>query len=444
MRDLRYQLKTTVKLAIPVIIGQLGHMMMGVVDSLMVGRLGVIPLASASLANSIVFLILVVGIGFSYAITPYVAMAYGKKKFSECGVVLRQGLLTGIAIAVVLTAITFGMTGVIPGLKQSAEVVNETVPYMKILGWSIIPVLIFQVYRQFSEGLFFMKPAMMIIIAANILNALFNWIFIFGHWGFPAMGLRGAGYSTFGTRTAMAVALAAYIMSSRKFNPFSPGLRYKKIDWQMMGKLVKLGMASAFQNFFEIGAFAGAAVLIGWFGPNELAAHQIALNMAAITFMFGLGISASASVRVGNAVGRKDFGYARRAGVISVFLSAAVMGSFGILFVVFRNQLPQLYVSDVSVVHIASSLLVIAAMFQISDGVQVVSLGVLRGLADTRFPTVVTFIAYWIIGLPCGYFLGFVMDYKAQGVWIGLFLGLTVSALLLTIRFFTLTRSKTR
>jgi MATE family multidrug resistance protein len=371
-------------------------------------------------------------------------MAYGKKKFSECGVVLRQGLLTGIAIAVVLTAITFGMTGVIPGLKQSAEVVNETVPYMKILGWSIIPVLIFQVYRQFSEGLFFMKPAMMIIIAANILNALFNWIFIFGHWGFPAMGLRGAGYSTFGTRTAMAVALAAYIMSSRKFNPFSPGLRYKKIDWQMMGKLVKLGMASAFQNFFEIGAFAGAAVLIGWFGPNELAAHQIALNMAAITFMFGLGISASASVRVGNAVGRKDFGYARRAGVISVFLSAAVMGSFGILFVVFRNQLPQLYVSDVSVVHIASSLLVIAAMFQISDGVQVVSLGVLRGLADTRFPTVVTFIAYWIIGLPCGYFLGFVMDYKAQGVWIGLFLGLTVSALLLTIRFFTLTRSKTR
>ncbi|MCK4943559.1 MAG: MATE family efflux transporter [Candidatus Aminicenantes bacterium] len=443
MRELKYQLKTTIKLAIPVIIGQLGHMMMGVVDSLMVGRLGVIPLAASSLANSIFFLILIVGIGFSYAITPYVAMAYGKKEFSECGVVLRQGLLAGLGIAVVLTVITFGMAGMIPGLKQSTEVVNETIPYMKILGWSIIPVLIFQVYRQFSEGLFFMKPAMIIIIAANILNALFNWIFIFGHWGFPAMGLRGAGYSTFGTRTVMAGMLAAHILSSSKFKPFEPGLHYKKIDWQMMGKLVKLGLASAFQNFFEIGAFAGAAVLIGWFGPKELAAHQIALNMAAITFMFGLGISASASVRVGNAVGRKDFAYARRAGFISVVLSAAVMGSFGILFIILRKQLPQLYVTDVSVINIASSLLIIAALFQISDGVQVVSLGILRGLADTRFPTIITFVAYWVIGLPCGYLLGFVMNYKAQGVWIGLFLGLTVSALLLTTRFHKLTRSKT-
>lgn len=443
MKELRYQLKTTVKLAVPVIIGQLGHMMMGVVDSLMVASLGVIPLAASSLANSIFFLILVVGIGFSYAITPYVAMAYGKKEYSECGVVLRQGLLAGLGIAIVLTLVTFGVTGIIPGLKQSKEVLTETIPYMKTLGWSIIPVLIFQVYRQFSEGLFHMKPAMIIIISANILNALFNWIFIFGHWGFPAMGLRGAGYSTFGTRTAMAVMLAAYVLSSRKFKSFAPGLHYKKIDWQMMGKLVKLGLASAFQNFFEIGAFAGAAVLIGWFGPKELAAHQIALNMAAITFMFGLGISASASVRVGNAVGRRDFGYARRAGFISIFLSASVMGSFGIVFILLRKLLPQLYVTDVSVINIASSLLIIAALFQISDGIQVVSLGILRGMADTRFPTIITFVAYWVIGLPCGYLLGFVMNYKAQGVWVGLLLGLTVSALLLTVRFRKLTRSKT-
>ena len=443
MKELKYQLRTIIKLAVPVIIGQLGHMMMGVVDSLMVGRLGVIPLAASSLANSIFFLILVVGIGFSYAITPYVAMAHGKKKFSECGIVLNHGMLAGLGIAIILTLITFGMTGMIPNLRQSTEVANETIPYMKILGWSIIPVLIFQAYRQFSEGLFSMKPAMVIIIAANILNALLNWIFIFGHWGFPAMGLQGAGFSTFGTRTVMAGALAGYILISRKFKPFGPGLHFKNINWQMMGKLVKLGLASAFQNFFEVGAFAGAAVLVGWFGPKELAAHQIALNMAAITFMFGLGISASASVRVGNAVGRKDFVYARWAGFISVVLSAVVMGSFGIMFVILRKQLPQLYVTDVSTIKIASSLLIIAALFQISDGVQVVSLGVLRGLADTRFPTIITFIAYWVIGLPSGYLFGFVMNYRAQGVWVGLFLGLTVSALLLTTRFHKLTRSKT-
>jgi MATE family multidrug resistance protein len=435
MTEIKKELKIIVNLSIPVVTGQLGHMMMGVVDSVMVGRLGAVPLAAASLSNSIFFLIMVVGIGFSYGITPYVAMAHGSGENKKCGVVLRQGLISGFFVTFVLTVLTLSVSNIIPYLKQPETVTKQAIPYLNILGWSVIPMMLFQIYRQFIEGLSVMKPAMVITVIANLFNGFFNWIFIYGHLGFSPQGLKGAGIATLLTRSLMALVLIGYVMKTRRFKKYDPTLHYKTFDLDLNKKLLKLGLASGVQYFFEVGAFTVSAVIIGWFGASQLAAHQISLNLAAITYMFGLGISSASAVRVGNAIGRKDLEAAKKTGFTAMVLAITVMGFFGILFVFLRDFLPTLYIDDMKVIKTASSLLLVAALFQMSDGAQVVLLGALRGVSDIKFPTYITFTAYWVIGLPFGYFLGVYYNLKAIGVWLGLFLGLTVSAVLLSLRF---------
>jgi MATE family multidrug resistance protein len=251
----------------------------------------------------------------------------------------------------------------------------------------------------------------------------------------PAFGLVGAGIATFCSRLYMAIALLWYISTAQRFKPFDPTLHYKSIDWKIMKKILEIGLPSGFQYFFEVSAFAGSSIIIGWIGTNALAAHQIALNLASITYMFALGISAAATVRVGNAVGFKSIGRIRNAGFSAVLMGASVMGSFGIMFIIFRNIFPTFYISNVDVIQIAASLLIIAAFFQIFDGTQAVGLGILRGIEDVKAPTLITFLAYWIVGLPVGYILGFNFNLGVQGVWIGLSIALAVSALLLFFRF---------
>jgi len=442
MTEIKKELKIIINLSIPVVIGQLGHMMMGVVDSVMVGRLGAVPLAAASLSNSIFFLIMVVGIGFSYGITPHVAMAHGNNEDKKCGVVLRQGLISGLFVTAVLTALTLLVSNIIPYLKQPVAVTKQAIPYLNILGWSVIPMMLFQIYRQFIEGLSIMKPAMVVTVIANFFNGFFNWIFIYGHFGFEPLGLKGAGIATLLTRSLMALVLIGYVVKAKRFKKYDPTLRYKKFDLDLNKKLLKLGLASGVQYFFEVGAFTASAVIIGWFGASQLAAHQISLNLAAITYMFGLGISSASSVRVGNAVGRNDMKGAKKTGFTAMALAVGIMGFFGLMFILLRNYLPTLYIEDKEVIKIASSLLVVAALFQMSDGAQVVQLGALRGMSDIKFPTYITFTAYWAIGLPVGYFLGVHYNLKAIGVWLGLFLGLTVSAILLSLRFYHIVSKK--
>ncbi len=233
----------------------------------------------------------------------------------------------------------------------------------------------------------------------------------------------------------MAVALALYVSYAIRFKPFNPGLRFKTIDFKIIKNILKIGVPGGLQYFFEIGAFTGSAVIIGWLGTTPLAAHQIALNLAAFSFMFALGISSAASIRVGNAVGRGDIRATRMAGFAAVIMSCTVMGTFGIIFVIFRFFLPSLYIDDQAVINVAASLLVIAALFQLSDGAQAVGLGALRGIADTRIPMIITFIAYWVIGLPGGYLLGFTFRLGVEGIWIALLLALTASAIMLMVRF---------
>lgn len=428
-------IKRTISLAYPVTIGQLGHVMLGVVDSMMVGRVGAVPLAAASLVNGLVFLVMVFGLGMSLAITPLVAIAKGQENQQECGAVLQNALLINSLLAVGLTIAVYFLSDLIFYLNQSPEVAAQASSYAKIIGLSILPFMIFQSYRQFIEGMFYTRPAMYISIGANIVNAFGNWVLIYGNLGFPAYGLDGAGYATFITRIFMALTIMIYVIFSPRFKEFNPAPRFRAIDRTIIKKILNIGIPTGFQHFFEVGAFAFSAVMIGWLGSKPLAAHQIALNMASITFMIILGISAAGTIRVGNALGRKNMMEVREAAFTAILMAASIMACFGITFIMFRTTLPTLYINDPEVISIAASLLIIAALFQVSDGVQAVGLGVLRGITDVKMPMIISLVAYWIIAFPVGYCLGFILNWGVQGIWVGLLLGLTIAAIFFSLRF---------
>lgn len=435
MDNYKYHIKETIKLAYPVVIGQLGHMMLGVVDSLMVGRLGAVYLAAASLVNGLILLILVLGIGMSVALTPLVAIAKGSEKHDECGIILRQGLLVNLIFSFLLVIVIYFLADLVYYLDQPIEVAQYAESYLKILNISIIPFMLFQTYKQFSEGLSFTKPPMVILVVSNLVNAFGNWVLIFGNLGFPKMELDGAGYASLMTRIFMAIAIFLYIRNAKSFKEFDPSLKFKSINMPIIKKIVNLGIPGGFQMFFEVGGFSFAAIMVGWIGVNQLAAHQIALNLASITFMVGLGISISATIRIGNFLGKRDLAGIKKAGFTALFLVTLIMGSFGLLFLVFRNYLPTLYINDLEVIKIASSLIIIAAIFQIVDGLQVVGVGILRGLTDLKAPMVISFVAYWIIGLPVAYLLGFVFQFGVEGIWVSFIVGLSLAAIFFFLRF---------
>ena len=435
MKITKLEIINTFKLAYPVIIGQLGIVMMGVVDSMMVGKLGPIPLAAASLGNSLIFLILIIGIGSSIVVSPLVAILVGAKRYSECGVYFRQSLVVNIAVSIVMIVIILLGVNFIYALKQPKEVIDQTIIFMTIVGLSALPLMIYQTYKQFIEGLSVMKPAMIIALLANIINLLGNWILIFGKLGLPALGIAGSAWATFSSRVFMAVALMIYVMKNKKFRQYDVTFHFRGLNFAIIKKILRLGLPSGFQYFFEVGAFSFAVIMIGWIGANELAAHQIAINLASISFMAVLGISQAASIRVGNAVGEQNISNVRKAGFTGILIGIFIMLISGMIFITFNDLLPELYISDEKVIEIASRLIIIAALFQLSDGTQAVGIGVLRGLTDVKGPTIITFIAYWVISLPVAYMLAFTFRLGVDGVWYGLLIGLTASAIMLTLRF---------
>lgn len=320
-------------------------------------------------------------------------------------------------------------------MNQPDEIVGAASLYMKVLGFSMLPLMLFQSYRQFAEGVSFLRPAMIIMLLANIINIFANWIFIYGNLGIAPLGLTGAGIATISSRTFMAITLMIVIRKSSKMKRFDPTLNYKKIDFPMMRRLLAIGIPTSFQYFFEVSAFAASSIMIGWMGTVELAAHQIALNLASISFMVAMGISSAATIRVSIAMGKKDIHGTRIAGFSATVLCAGFMATAGLIFILFRFFLPTLYISEKQVIDISATLLVIVAFFQISDGTQAVGLGILRGITDMKIPTVITLGAYWIIGLPSGYLLAFKLNMGIYGVWYGLLISLSASAIFMMLRF---------
>ena len=414
--------------------------MLGVVDSLMVGKVGTASLAASSLVNGLYFLVLVLGIGITSAITPMVAIARGGKRDEECGVIINQAFIVNGIFSIILAVLLFILANFIKYFDQPPEVAVLAESYLKTLAISSIPFMIFQVYKQFYEGVSDVIVPMVIALLANISNAFFNWVFIFGKFGFEPMGLDGAGYSTLLNRTFMAVAIMIMVFRSEKFKRYHLHFRLNEISISIVKKLLQIGLPSGFQYFLEVGSFSFAAIMIGWIGEDGLAAHQIAINLASVSYMLILGISAAGTIRVADAYGQHDKKNIRLAGFTVLLLAVGVMACFGIFFVIFRNFLPTLYVSDNEVINIASNLIIIAAMFQIFDGMQASGVAILKGLTDVKIPMLFSFFSYWIISIPIGALFGFYFQMGVVGIWIGLSLGLALVGIFTATRFNRLSR----
>ena len=303
-------------------------------------------------------------------------------------------------------------------------------------------MMVFQTFKQFAEGLSQTKQAMYITIFSNLVNVFLNWLLIWGMWGFPEMGMNGAAWATLISRVLMMVLMAAYVLSTKSFAQYN--LRFFKVRFSrpMLARILKIGVPTGFQFIFEVSAFSAAAIMMGWIGVNALAGHQIALNLASISYMMATGVATAGMIRVSHFIGKGDLVAMKDAGRVAFGMVVAFMFVCALLFFAFRFYLPTLYIDDPEVISLAASLLILAGFFQISDGVQVVGLGILRGMEDVKVPTLVTFFAYWALGLPLGYLLAFKFGLGESGIWIGLLIGLTITAALLFYRFEQLSKKK--
>ncbi|MDB5144501.1 MAG: family efflux transporter [Mucilaginibacter sp.] len=434
--------RDSLRLAIPVVISQIGHTLVQTADSIIVGHFaGTISLAAVALVNSIFVMAMVIGLGISYGITPLIAQHNGRHEHDECGQLLSNSLLINSITGIILfVLISFGAMQLIGHLDQSAEVVRQAKPYLFLMGTSLIPLLIFNTFKQFAEGLGFTKQAMLISIWGNLLNICLGIIFVKGMFGISPMGIKGVGYSTLIDRCTMAIVMGIYVFRSKYFRKYLQNFAIRNIDKLRSMRILKIGAPVALQYTFEISAFSGAAILIGTISPIAQAAHQVAISLASLTYMAASGIAAASAIKSGNFFGAKKHQELRLSAISNYHIAIVFMSCTAIIFTFGNHLLPWIYTSDQRVIVIAAQLLIIAAFFQLFDGTQVVGLGVLRGMGDVNVPTFITFIAYWIIGLPVGYLLGIKFNMGVSGVWYGLVLGLLTASILLFVRFQLISR----
>jgi MATE family multidrug resistance protein len=429
--------KSNLHLAIPIVVSQIGHTMVHLADSVIVGHFaGTTQLAAVSLVNSLFMLILVLGLGISYGLTPLVAKENGRGNADECGKLLSTSLLINLVTGTILyLLIHFGSLLVIDHIGQSPEVLFYAKPYLKYLGISIIPLMIFQTFKQFAEGLGFTKQAMYVSIWGNAINIILGVVFVKGLFGVEPMGVKGVGLSTLIDRLLMAIVMSVYVIRSKHFRSYLKHFNFFFIDKLRSVQIIKIGGPVAMQYAFEISAFSGAAILIGTIGAVEQAAHQVAINLAAVTYMIASGVASAATIKTGNNFGKMNFRDLRKSAIASYHIIICFMSLTALVFIAFNTLLPYIYTEDQAVIGIASGLLIIAGFFQLFDGTQVVGLGVLRGIGDVNIPTLITFIAYWVIGIPLGYTLGIYYNLGVNGIWYGLTTGLLTASILLFFRF---------
>lgn len=438
------EFKYNLSLSFPVILGLLGHTIVQLVDNIMVGQLGTTELAAISLGNSFVFIAMSLGIGFSTAITPLVAQADGRKDRAAAQDVLSHGVVLCMILGVSLFIAVFSARKLMYSMGQPPAVVEYAFPYLKWVAASLVPLIIFQAYKQFADGLSKTRPAMYATVFSNILNVIINYFLIFGYGGFPKMGVEGAAIGTLIARIGAVIFILLFIQYHSLFKGYSLRIGFKKQRISLFKKILSLGFPSALQMFFEVAFFTMAIWMSGILGKNSQAANQIALNLSSMTFMFAMGLGVVAMIRVGNQSGMKTYADLRRI-AISLFL---LIGLFDVLFCIvylsLNDQLPWIYLENygaatpadtLEVVSIAAGLLLVSGFFQITDGLQAVILGALRGIQDVNVPTTLTFISYMVIGLPVSYYLGLKTSLGAVGIWLGLLTGLSTSALLLFLRF---------
>ncbi len=428
------------KLAVPIMISQVGQLLLNVVDSIMIGHVGIAPLGASAFGGAIFSFFLVFGFGVLGCVSPLMARFDGSQNVEGVREVFRHGVFLGLALGVILAGSIVILSFFLELFDQPIDVLDLAAPYLVIMAYSLVPALLFHVFRQTSEALGRPVIVVMIVMAAVALNAFLNWLWIFGNWGFSPAGLVGAGWATFTTRILMFLGLWIYVYRHPTFTGYLPLVWRKVLNVSLIREMLRIGLSSGFQTLFEVGAFVAAAVMMGWLGTQVLAAHQVALSVVSMTFMVTMGISFAVSIRVGHALGRGDIRAARRLGFGGIVLGGLWMGLFGIAIYAFKDLLPRIYVDDTGVMHLATSFLVMGAIFQIFDGIQGVAIGALRGMGDVKIPTLITFVVYWVITLPLVYLLGFKTSLEGHGVWMGLTVGLILAAIMLTSRFDASTR----
>lgn len=422
------ELSELILLAIPVALGELGWMSMSVVDTAMVGRLSAVDIGAVGLGSILYHTIVLFGFGLLLSMDPLVARSYGAGDLKDCYHTLHQGIFLALALTLPLMAISYGLPLLLFRWDVSSVVAVAAAPFIRALAWGTLPLLLYACLRRYLQAMKLVRPVMVALLTSNLVNAFGNWVLIYGHMGFRPHGIVGSAWSTCLSRVYLSGYLAVYIVAYEHKRPDGLFRHRPHMDWHRIRHMLRLGFPAACQIELEVGAFAAATVIAGSLAPVALAAHQIALNMASLSYMVPLGIGAATAVSVGHALGRKDPSSAVRVGWLGIALGAAFMSLSGLVLILFPVRIMQLYTSRPGVITVGATLMVIAAFFQLFDGIQTVTTGALRGMGDTHSAMILNLISYWLLGLPLGYWLCFHLQRGAAGIWQGLSLSLVILA----------------
>jgi len=423
------------RLAIPVVLSQIGQVTVSLADNMMVGHVGTAELAASAFANNVFIIGMFFGMGITYGLTPLVGKAFGNNKPKEVVKWLKNGVFTHFAAALALSVVMFGVYFLLPYLGQTNDVVELASPYYLLLCASYLPFMLFFSVKQFFEGIGNTKIAMQITLVSNVINIAVNYVLIFGKFGFPEMGLLGAGIGTLVSRLIMPVMFLFYIFRIQRFRNYFTLANAQPFSRKRIVSVLKIGIPIGFQIIVEVLTFSVGAIMMGWLGETPLAAHQVAIGLASFTYMISLGISQANTIRVSHQLGQNDYQSLKMAAFASTHLVLLFMSVMGLIFVLARNYLPLVFTTDPNVVIIASQLLVVAAVFQVFDGLQVIMLSTLRGMADVKIPMLMAFVAYMLVGIPTSYGLTFLLNAGPIGIWFGYLVGLGSAGIFFYLRF---------
>jgi len=421
-------------LAVPVIFSQIGQVTVNLVDNIMVGHLGTTELAAASFTINIFHVGMLFGLGITLGITPLVGQSINSRNPNNAGSWLRNGVLVNFIASLLLCAAMASVVFFMHRMGQREDVVQKAIPFYLLHVASLIPLMLFFSFKQFFEGIGNTRIAMVITIIINLVNIVLNYLLIYGKFGFSALGLNGSGYASLISRLIMPVIFILVMVKRPKFRIYLTEAIHSSFEKLKIKRIVSIGMSIGMQMVIEILAFSLGAIMLGWISKESLAGHQIAISIAAMTYMISFGLASGTTIRVSHAFGERDKTEIKHAVYASLHIVIAFMSIMGILFVLLRNQFPLLFTSDPAVIKVAASLLVVGAFFQVFDGIQVVLLGALRGIADVRIPMFMAFFSYIVVSLPISYLLAFTFNFGSSGVWIGFVFGLSTAAVLFGLR----------
>lgn len=429
------QYRENLSLALPVMLSQVGQVVVQLCDNAMVGHLGALSLAAVSFGGAVFVIFLFFGTGISMGLTPLVGEMYARRDYRTSARLFQNALVLNSAVGILLFIILQLLGQCLGLMGQSDEVVAEAAPYYNYLAWSIIPFMVFAAFKQFLEGVGNTITGMVVVLTANAINILFNYLLIYGHWGFPAMGAAGAGLATLISRICMPLFVLIYFIRVASLRRYFRFFSWVAQGWRMTRRLLAVGLPISMQMVLEVSAFALTLIMMGWIGTVEQAAHQVVLSISNIVYMIIVGISSATTIMVSHRFGVGDYRGLRRAATASWHLGLVANGLTMTCFILLRHWLPLMFTSDEAVVAVAAQLFVMAAIYQIPDGLQTIALGVLRGMQDVRVTMNYAFVAYIIINLPVGHLCAFILGWGAPGLWVGFIVGLSVAAILFITRY---------